>query len=97
MQVGTQVPTPESQETPRPKSKERTQAISRDPRNPTLCPWIPPLCGYMLRGSPLLQVQASRSSDENSDTPVSGLIATLYLLCCLRAHLSMSPSLYLIR
>lgn len=30
MQVGTQVPTPESQETPRPKSKERTQAISQD-------------------------------------------------------------------
>lgn len=26
MQVGTQVPTPESQETPRPKFKERTQS-----------------------------------------------------------------------
>lgn len=67
VQVGTQVPTPESQETPRPKSKERTQVISGDPRNLTLCPWIPPLCRHMLRGSPLLQVQASRSSDENSD------------------------------
>lgn len=59
MQVSPQVPTWDSQETPRPKSRERTQVTSGDTQNPALCPWIPPLSGHVLRGSLPLQVQAS--------------------------------------